>query len=270
LRLAVAFTPALAAPAPRALCVVIDVLRATTMLTTLLERGISDVIVAADLDTARALRAAEPDRLLAGEAGGLKPAGFDLGNSPREALTRDLGGKRAICCTTNGTDALRAVAASDWVLLGCVRNAPAVARTAAALARHHDLDITLVCSGRGAGRVFALDDALTAGLLVHLLLETPHDDSAPPPDLDDAAQAARALYDATIGTGGPAAPARWEDAFRQTASGRHLVAIGLGADLDFCAAFGASATVPRAARSGDALLVTPLDTSAALIVGSSE
>lgn len=268
MRLAVAFTPALATPAPRALCVVIDVLRATTTLTTLLERGVADVVVAADLDTARALRDTAPDRLLAGEDGGLRPDGFDLGNSPGEALARHLNGRRAICRTTNGTNALRAVAGCDWVLLGCVRNAPAVASAATALARRHDLDITLVCSGTGGGRVFALDDALTAGLLVHLLLDAAHDDSAPPPDLDDAVRAALALYDATIGTVGPAAPARWGSAFRQTASGRHLVAIGLGADLDFCAAFGASATVPRAARSGDALLVTPLDTSAEFVVGS--
>lgn len=258
MRLAVAFIPSLATPAPRALCVVIDVLRATTTLTALLERGVAEVAVAADLAAAHALRATEPARLLAGEDGGLRPDGFDLGNSPREALACDLAGRRAICRTSNGTGALRAVAERDWVLLGCVRNAPAAARAAAALARQHDLDITLVCSGTGGGRTFALDDALTAGLLVHLLRETTRDDPTPPPELDDAARAALALYDAAIGTTGPSAAARWESAFRQTASGRHLVALGLGADLACCAAFGASATVPRAARRGDALLVTPL------------
>ncbi|HEX5506134.1 MAG TPA: 2-phosphosulfolactate phosphatase [Thermomicrobiales bacterium] len=258
MRLAVAFLPSLATPAPRALCVVIDVLRATTTLAALLERGVAEVAVAADLAAAHALRAAEPDRLLAGEDGGLRPEGFDLGNSPREALAGDLAGRRAICRTSNGTGALRAVAACEWVLLGCVRNAPAVARAAAALARQHDLDITLVCSGTGGGRIFALDDALTAGLLAHLLLETARAASAPPPDLDDAARAALALFDAAIGTTDSSAAARWADVFRQTASGRHLVALGLGADIDCCAAFGASATVPRAARRGDALLVTPL------------
>jgi 2-phosphosulfolactate phosphatase len=255
LRLAVAFVPQLVREQATQVCLVVDVLRATTTLTSLLERGVYEVGLATDSGAARAAKAAAPDALLLGEEGGLRPPGFDLGNSPREValLARERVPSRAICCTSNGTGALRAVAGAPTVLLACLRNATAAARRAAELARQGGLDVTIVCSGLAGGRAFARDDALVAGFLVERLAAAA--DGADPASLDDAATAAGALYRAELGTDLATTGSRWAAALRRTASGRHLEAIGLGEDIDFCAAVDATAVVPAAAADGASVTV---------------
>ncbi|MER3557232.1 MAG: hypothetical protein C4302_04760, partial [Thermus sp.] len=79
--------------------VVIDVIRATTTAGAFLEAGALDLVLAKSLDQARALRL--PGEVLAGERGGLRPEGFDLGNSPQEAFR--VRGRRVVMATTNGT-----------------------------------------------------------------------------------------------------------------------------------------------------------------------
>src|SRR5215212_1996288 len=172
-RIQVAFLPQLSpvGSEQRGVCIVIDVLRATTTLTTLLERGATLVTVAPDAEAARESRRRDPAALLIGEIGGLRPADFDLGNSPREYTPTLVAGRRAICHTSNGTAAIRAVANAPLTLLGCLRNATAVAGLAFREARASDLPVTIVCSGGSGGRAFALDDTLVAGQLALLLLD---------------------------------------------------------------------------------------------------
>src|SRR5207248_11650316 len=79
--------------------------------------------------------------------------------------------------------------------------------------------------------------------------------SAGPASLDDAATAARALYLAELGTDLATAGSRWAAALRRTASGRHLEAIWLGEDIDFCAAVDATAVVPAVAVDGASVTV---------------
>src|SRR5437763_4709776 len=63
--------------------VVFDVLRATTSLTAALAAGITEIRIFSDLESAsKAAESFGPSRLLCGESQCLRPAGFDLGNSP--------------------------------------------------------------------------------------------------------------------------------------------------------------------------------------------
>src|SRR5690606_41372827 len=64
--------------------VVIDVLRATSMIAALLAAGAREVWPVKEVDEARRLASELGGALLAGERGGLPPAGFDMGNSPRD------------------------------------------------------------------------------------------------------------------------------------------------------------------------------------------
>jgi|GEM_PF-121637 2-phosphosulfolactate phosphatase len=129
--------------------IVVDVIRATTTLSVLFDRGCKEVLLAATLDEARRVTAsmrtaasltndaglATPEQsavLLAGELDGLAPPGFDFGNSPAEFITLDLHGRRLVFCTTNGTPALRSCAGGRAVFAGCFRNARAVASAALA------------------------------------------------------------------------------------------------------------------------------------------
>jgi 2-phosphosulfolactate phosphatase len=272
----VALLPQLAAgsPADRGVCIVIDVLRATTTLTTLLELGATGVLVAPGADAARAAKADDPAAILLGEVSGLRPADFDLGNSPRELASAGVAGRRAICATSNGTAAIRGVADAPATLLGCVRNGTAVAARAFALAREGAWPVTIVCSGGAGGRAFALDDTLVAGHLA-LLLAGEAERVGVPATLDDAALAARTLRRAEVGPGALPPADRWEAALRSTSAGRHLAAIGLGDDIPFCAQPDRTDRVPVVRMVGERVMVGlaepgGTDSSPSLTQGRSE
>ena len=92
--------------------VMIDVLRASTTVTHALAAGCDSIRPCRDVVEARQLAAhasACQDTLaplLAGERGGTRIDGFDLGNSPSHFTTTTVGGRTIIFTTTNGTSAL--------------------------------------------------------------------------------------------------------------------------------------------------------------------
>lgn len=256
MRIQVSLVPQLlpVAPLARGVCIVIDVLRATTTLMTLLDYGAALVLVAPQATEARALKAADPAVPLLGEIGGLRPPDFDYGSSPHELAPARVAGRRAICHTTNGTAAIRAAIAAPLTLLGCLRNASAVVAHADAAARALDVPITIVCGGGDGGRAFALDDTLVAGELVALAVALAATRGRPP-DLDEAADAALTLHRATFGTASRPDAARWATALAGTRAGRHLIGLGLGADIPFCARVDATRAVPIASPEGGAVVL---------------
>ncbi len=241
--------------------IVVDVIRATTTLAVFFERGCSRVLVASSIATAReARRALGPSYLLAGEEEGARPPGFDLGNSPAEAATSELRGRQIIFATTNGTRALRACEGGRAVLAGALRNARAVGALAYLLAtsgRAGDShprdagslapaeaatleahpDVHIVCAGRD-GRA-AYDDTLCSGYLTQAIIERAVAVGGSPIALGDGAQIALALVEEAERSG----PLR--TVLATSAAVRALERIGLTADLDWCAATGATDLVPR-------------------------
>src|SRR3972149_6045651 len=119
LRLDVALLPGLIRDAPSVFAVV-DVLRASTSIITLLERGVPSVIPAAGRGEARAPRSRPPGPPLGGEQGGLAPPGFDYGTSPAEFAAASLDGRPAILATSNGTRILNDLAEAPAVLVGAL------------------------------------------------------------------------------------------------------------------------------------------------------
>lgn len=255
----VAFVPQLidTTSGTRGVCIVIDILRATTTLTTLLEYGAARVIVAPGAAVARDEKARDPEALLLGEIGGLRPSDFDYGNSPHELIPERVVGRRAICHTTNGTAAIRAASGGAAVLLGCLRNASAVVAQAERLARAEDVPVTIVCAGAAGGRAFALDDSLVAGQLVALLADRvgQSDDLL---HLDDAADAALMLQRTEFGGLLHPSGDRWAAALARTGAGRHLTALGLGEDIPFCAQLDTTTVVPVARSLGDRVILDPV------------
>lgn len=229
----VAFLPHEAGDVRRRVAVVIDVLRATTSILTLFERGCAEVLAAPTVEAARRYAVESAMRVrTAGEEGGLPPAGFEFGNSPAGFARADVAGSRVVIATTNGTRALHAVREAPAVFAACLRNRAAAARAAAAAAREGGHDLTVVCAGR-EGR-FSLDDAYTAGGVADALVDRLAGRAVV--TTTDAVLAARALYRA------------WPDPidiFRQTAGGRNVLAIGLEEDLHYCAVRDSSELVPR-------------------------
>jgi 2-phosphosulfolactate phosphatase len=193
----------------RSLCVAIDVLRATSTLTTALANGATAIIPAAELDEARAIHAAYPGALLCGERHGLPPEGFDLGNSPREFTQDRVASRTIVHTTTNGTRAVRACAKAAETLLGCFLNISAVADRIRARANAIDA-LVLACAGTFED--FSMEDALFAGALVeHLGWHHP---------VQSLWAARTGGLDAVLG---------------RTRNGRRLKELGLQEDIAFCA-----------------------------------
>lgn len=215
---------------------VVDVLRFSTTVVRAFELGARAVRPVRDVAAAAALVQQGEAELACGERGGVKPAGFHLGNSPFEYTAVAVAGRRLAFTTTNGTRALLACAEALPVLVGCFRNLASVAAVLAA----GDTPVLVACGGTD-GR-FSLEDALAAGALCEQL------------------SAVRAL---SLTDGAKAARSAWLDAagdltaaLRSAEHGRTLASLGFGADVDFAAQTLAKAPVP--AWSASSGLLVPL------------
>lgn len=85
------------------LVVVIDVLRAFSNAAYAFSMGAENIALVSTVEEAFELKAKKPDALVMGEVHGLKPEGFDLGNSPTETVQHNLIGKQLIQRTSAGT-----------------------------------------------------------------------------------------------------------------------------------------------------------------------
>jgi len=224
MRVDVALVPPASVP-PETTCLVVDVLRATSVMAVLFGRGLRAGWLAGSIEEGRAIRAALGNRpggvMLCGEVNALPPEGFDYGNSPLEFEGVAAEGRlpaEAVLATTNGTPALLACVAAPLVLPAAPLNAAAAVRTAVEAAH----DVLVVCSGRvteDGARVEGDDDTLAAGLLVARLVAT----GAEP---GETARYALAQYEAVRDDLGAA--------LRQTFHGSRITAIGFGTDVDRC------------------------------------
>ena len=170
MRIDVALLPEQTGDHSRSVCIVVDVLRASSSIVTLVERGARPVIAAWSIEEARRLHQRLPRYLLCGEQGGFPPKGFDYGNSPAEFARLNLDGKGAILATSNGTRLLATSADAPAVLAGCLLNRAAVAEAAVEMASERSLDVAVMCSAAYGGSTFVLEDALGAGAIVDAAL----------------------------------------------------------------------------------------------------
>jgi 2-phosphosulfolactate phosphatase len=205
-------------------CVVFDILRATTSMVTALANGAEAIIPVAEIPEALALRQQRPEVLLAGEresvrilkelTGGID---FDLGNSPREYTSEKVLGKTIVMTTTNGTRALRACAGAKTILIGSFLNLRAISNW---LKEHRPTHLLLVCSGTFEEAAF--EDTLAAGAVcerIWPLYAGGH--------VADSAEIARRLY--------PLMQSDLLDAMKSSRNGRRLLANpALRSDVWFC------------------------------------
>ena len=172
-------------------CVVFDVLRATTSMVTALANGANQIIPVCEIAEAVVLHQARPDLLLAGEREGVRilraqtgSVDFDLGNSPREFTRARIGGRSIAMTTTNGTRALQACRGARRVLVGSFLNLGAVTDW---LARERPDRLLVVCSG--TQEEAAYEDVLGAGALCDAVW-----DQYSGGHVADSAQVARAIF----------------------------------------------------------------------------
>jgi 2-phosphosulfolactate phosphatase len=221
------------------------VLRATTTIAWSLQNGAEAIQAFADLGELEAAAAAWPaDRCLrAGERGGKRVEGYDLGNSPLAVTPELVTGKRIFISTTNGTRSLQAVRPVPLLLTACLPNRTAVARRLVEAGAER---VWIVGSGWEGD--YSLEDSLAAGAVASAATEL-----AVAPHVgvrfgNDEMLAALALWQ------------QWhhdtETCLRAASHGQRLIGIG-NHDADFacCAAV-------------DSLTIVPLQTSPGVLQAS--
>lgn len=212
--------------------VAIDVLRATTTIATALNAGAEAVQAFSTIETLmKESEKWDPDlRLRAGERGGAKVDGCDLGNSPLDCTPELMKSKRLFISTTNGTRSLERVRDAKTVMTAALINRQAAVDYI--LAKQPET-IWLLGSGWEGG--YSLEDTVCAGAIAHKLL----------PDYqigNDEVIAAIALY------------SQWQhnllDLFKQSSHGQRLLRLNCDADLAYCAQTDVINTLPIQTEPG--------------------
>jgi 2-phosphosulfolactate phosphatase len=227
--------------------VVIDVLRATSVITTALANGAARVIPCLEVDEARQIARALPagQALLGGERHGLPIEGFDLGNSPADYTAERVNGRTLVFTTTNGTRAMRQCHQAGRVLIGSFLNLRAIV---AALTETES--VHLLCAGTNGS--ITREDVLLAGAITWGL--TLPDNPAMAGEwyrcqLNDQARLARDAWQVARPPAElpfvEAEPIWLWKALTATQGGRNLKGIGLERDITACAALDRYDIVPR-------------------------
>ena len=216
---------------PGATVVILDVLLATTTLLTAFENGARGVYPVVSLEEADEVGdGLDPSSLLrGGEQDAERIEGYDLGPYPKEYAPEAVAGKDVVFVTTNGTRAIGSSTGARELLLGCLRNAPAVARH---LEGSQAESVYVICAG-SAGR-FTLEDFLGASAILSHLNRDGYLDGW---RLNDAAW--MALDFATRYEG------REFEALKQGRAGRWFLKNGEIEELEFVGDVGASNLVPE-------------------------
>lgn len=110
----------------RGIVVIIDVFRAASTASYILEKGAKYIIPVSTADEAFAEKYENPDFILMGEEKGYKIEGFDFGNSPFEVIEAILKDKVVVFRTTQGTQGIVNAKNASEILFGSFPYAQAI------------------------------------------------------------------------------------------------------------------------------------------------
>jgi 2-phosphosulfolactate phosphatase len=218
--------------------IAIDVLRATSTMAAALEAGAEAIQVFSDIDELLTVSESWPSdqRLRAGERGGGKVEGCDLGNSPLDHTAARSQGKRLFMSTTNGTRCLKRIEHAPMVITAALTTRQAVVDFL--LARQ---PATVWLVGSGWEGTYSLEDTVCAGAIIHGIIAAT---GLTFKDLagNDAAIAAVSLY------------LQWQDQLldllHYASHGQRLLRLNNEADLKYCAQLDVLNIVPIQQTAG--------------------
>ena len=102
----------------RGTVVIIDVFRAFTTAAVAFSKGAEKIVLVAEVEEALNLREQGVGEICMGEVDGIRPDGFDMGNSPYEMLDADVAGKTLIQSTRAGTVGMSAAVNASRIYAG--------------------------------------------------------------------------------------------------------------------------------------------------------
>lgn len=146
--------------------IVIDMLRATTVITTAFMNGCREVIPCLTVDDAlkEGKKFNRDEFVLGGERRAMKIEGFDLSNSPLEYTEDVVKDKTVIITTTNGTRALTECKSAKRIFVASVINGGAVARKLMEIGE----DVTIINAGTNGE--FSMDDFICGGYIINEMM----------------------------------------------------------------------------------------------------
>jgi len=146
------------------LVVVVDILRATSVISTAFHYGISQLIPVICLEEAKKYMNKE-GYLVAAERNAESIKGIPFGNSPFQYMNNTIKNKKLVLTTTNGTRAIR-LASKHEVISASFINLDAVYN----FIIKSDKDVIVLCSGWKG--LFNMEDSIFAGFLTQRLMKT--------------------------------------------------------------------------------------------------
>lgn len=154
-----------------AIVVMIDVLRAGTTVTVALSNGAKELIVTDTTEKAVKLynTLSRGAAFLGGERGGLKPSGFDAGNSPCEYLPDSVKDKVVILTTTNGTVVFQNAKEARFRIIGGFVNISSVVDfIRSKVNADSSIDSIVILASGNKGKL-SYEDTIAAGAFVSKL-----------------------------------------------------------------------------------------------------
>ena len=146
------------------LVLVVDVLRATSVISTAFHYGISELIPVSSVEEAKQYMNKE-GYIVAAERNAEPIEGIPLGNSPFQYMNDDVKNKKLVLTTTNGTKAIR-LASKHEVISASFINIDAVYD----FIMKSEKDVVILCSGWKG--LVNMEDSIFAGILSDKLLKT--------------------------------------------------------------------------------------------------
>lgn len=144
--------------------VIIDVLRATTVMVTALNNGAKKIYPFKDIEKVLSESRKSSNPILAGERKGLKIDGFHFGNSPLDFTKEAISGKDIYQTTSNGTRAIENSLSADKIYIASFLNLSAISNQLI----KDKKDTIIVCAG--TDDEFSLDDGLCAGMIANKVI----------------------------------------------------------------------------------------------------
>lgn len=147
---------------PDSVVVVIDILRASSAITTAFFNGVSKMIPVATVEEAQKYK--NEGYLVAAERNAEIVPGFDLGNSPFGYMSNRVKGKTIAITTTNGTQAIHAAREAKKIIIGSFLNLDTIIE----YLKKEKKDVVFLCAGWK--NKFNLEDTLFAGAVAEQLI----------------------------------------------------------------------------------------------------
>ena len=195
--------------------VVIDVLRATSVMCTALANGAKEIIPVLTPEEAFDIqnKMGKDNVILGGERNAIPIEGFDFGNSPLSYTPEIIKDKTLVITTTNGTRAIVNSQSAKKLYVGSFSNIKAMVQSL-----KDEKEVVLVASG--SHDLFTMEDSLCAGKIAYELSQITK------ANLSDVAIAMMNLYEQNE-----------HDLHAVAAKGKHyqrLQSLGNQRDIDYC------------------------------------